>query len=171
MNSHYRMLLFHGFDDSNDRLKCPPNLKIALRTCIKSHARSLPDLKNKGLFPNDVLSEPISWDSACQFHEKLHGVSSSERIDFRCHMYSLQLTQGLYRQELCGKTMLPCLAVSLDGDMVVINIAGGREIRKENIHMESGLHATVAKHTIVSQLRSRVIFSPDNPMIAACIFI
>ena len=126
MNSHYRMLLFHGFDDSNDRLKCPPNLKIALRTCIKSHARSLPDLKNKGLFPNDVLSEPISWDSACQFHEKLHGVSSSERIDFRCHMYSLQLTQGLYRQELCGKTMLPCLAVSLDGDMVVINIAGGK---------------------------------------------
>jgi len=120
------MLLFHGFDDSNDRLKCPPNLKIALRTCIKSHARSLPDLKNKGLFPNDVLSEPISWDSACQFHEKLHGVSSSERIDFRCHMYSLQLTQGLYRQELCGKTMLPCLAVSLDGDMVVINIAGGK---------------------------------------------
>jgi hypothetical protein len=120
------MLLFHGFDDSNDQLKCPPNLKIALRTCIKSHARSLPHLKNSGLFPNDVLSEPISWNSACQLHKKLHCVSSGENIDFRCHMFSLQLTQGLYRQELCGKTTLPCLAVSLDGDMVVVNIAGGK---------------------------------------------
>jgi hypothetical protein len=120
------MLMYYGFDDLNDSLKCPPNLKITLRTCIKSHARSLPNLKNSGLFPNDVLSEPISWDSACELQKKLHGVSSGENIDFRCNMFSLQLTQGLYRQELCGKTMLPCLAASLDGDMVVVNIAGGK---------------------------------------------
>ncbi len=126
LNTAYRMLLYYGFDDSNDLLKCPPNLKIALRTCIKSHARCLPNLKNSGLFPNDVLSEPFSWDAACEFQKKLHGVSSVDKIDFRCNMFSLQLTQGLYRQELCGKTMLPCLALSLDGTMVVVNIAGGK---------------------------------------------
>jgi hypothetical protein len=126
LNTAYRMLLYYGFDDSNDLLKCPPNLKIALRTCIKSHARSLPNLKNSGLFPNDVLSEPFSWNVACELQKKLHGVSSGDNIDFRCNMFSLQLTQGLYRQELCGKTMLPCLALSLDGLMVVVNIAGGK---------------------------------------------
>lgn len=126
LNTAYRMLLFYGFDDSDDHLNCPPNLKIALRSCIRSHARSLPNLKNSGLFPNDVLSEPFSWNVACELQKTLHGVSSGDKIDFRCNMFSLQLTQGLYRQELCGKTMLPCLALSLDGLMVVVNIAGGK---------------------------------------------
>jgi hypothetical protein len=126
LNTHYRMLLFHGFDESNDQLKCPLNLKISLRTCIKSHARLLPNLKNRGLFPNDVLSEPISWGSSCQLQKKLHGVSIRENIDFGCNMFTLQLTQGLYRQQLCGQTSFPCLAASTDGDMVVVNVAGGK---------------------------------------------
>ena len=149
------MLLFHGFDESNDQLKCPLNLKISLRTCIKSHARLLPNLKNRGLFPNDVLSEPISWGSSCQLQKKLHGVSIRENIDFGCNMFTLQLTQGLYQQmAIWLLSMLP----------------EERQTRKGYIHMENALHATVAKLTIVFQLRSRAIFFPDNPMIPACIF-
>ena len=36
--------------------------------------------------------------------------------------------------------------------------------------MESGLHATLVKLTIVFQLRSGAIFFPDNSMIAVCFF-
>ena len=126
LNTHYRMLLFYGFDDSVEELRCPNNLKAALRTCIRAHARTLPQLKNQGMHPHEVLSEPIPWEATTLFHRQLHGVERKDDVAFEANMFSLQLTQGLYRQELCGKTSLPCLALAAEGDMVVVNIAGGK---------------------------------------------
>jgi hypothetical protein len=126
LNTHYRMLLFYGFDDTVPNLKCPDNLKAALRACIRAHARSLPQLKNQGMHPHEVLSEPIPWEATTLLHQQLHGVQRVDGVAFEANMFSLQLTQGLYRQQLCGFTSLPCLALAAEGDMVVVNIAGGK---------------------------------------------
>ena len=126
LNTHYRMLLFYGFDESVQELKCPDNLKAALRSCIRAHARSLPQLKNQGMHPHEVLSEPIPWEATTLLHQELHCVQRADGVAFEANMFSLELTQGLYRQQLCGFTSLPCLALAAEKDMVVVNISGGK---------------------------------------------
>ena len=82
----------------------PGALKRLLQMCIKAHKKKLPDLKNVGQHPSDLISNAMSWQECLDVNKLLHGVCSSDRIDFRLGAFALQLNQGLYRQERAGKT-------------------------------------------------------------------
>jgi len=97
------MLQHYGFSD-NEGEQMPSELKKLLLMCIKAHKKKLPDLKNMGLHPADLMSNAMSWEESMAVNKHMHGVCDSDRIDFNLGAFGLQLNQGLYRQERASKT-------------------------------------------------------------------
>ena len=98
------MLKHYGFSLDEEGLQMPAALKQLLLMCIKAHRMQLPDLKNVGLHPADLMSNAISWEECMDVNKYMHGVCVSNRIDFNLGAFGLQLSQGLYRQERASKT-------------------------------------------------------------------
>ena len=97
------MLQYYGFSEEDEM---PSALKKLLLMCIKAHKKKLPDLRNLGLHPAELMSNALSWDDCMEVNKHMHGVCASDRIDFNMGAFGLQLNQGLYRQERASKTGL-----------------------------------------------------------------
>ena len=97
------MLQHYGFSEE-EGLQMPAELKKLLLMCIKAHKKKLPDLKNLGLHPADLMSNAMSWEECMKVNKHMHGVCASDSIDFNLGAFGLQLNQGLYRQERASKT-------------------------------------------------------------------
>jgi len=98
------MLQHYGFSEDEEGLQMPAELKKLLLMCIKAHKKKLPDLKNLGLHPADLMSNAMSWEECMEVNKCMHNVCASDRIDFNLGAFGLQLNQGLYRQERASKT-------------------------------------------------------------------
>ena len=48
----FRMLMYHGFDDTDVLLKCPGSLRTELLRGIKAHKKSIPAKMNTGKHPS-----------------------------------------------------------------------------------------------------------------------
>ena len=157
------MLLYYGFDEGHSRLKCPPNLKKILLTCIKSHKRSLPALINEGRHPVSALSNAISWEANCDINHCLYSISGDERIDFKLHAFGLQLCQGLYRQEAAGKTGLACLMIGEVKNHMVINLSGGKSDPEGKSNYGKRFACNFLEpHNCLPTAIGRIIFSRDS---------
>ena len=97
------MLQYYGFSEEEGQ-QMPSALKKMLSMCIKAHKKKLPDLKNLGLHPADLMSNALSWEDCMEVNKHMHGVCASDKIDFNLGAFGLQLNQGLYRQERASKT-------------------------------------------------------------------
>ena len=97
------MLQHYGFSEEEGE-QMPSELKKLLLMCIKAHKKKLPDLKNVGLHPADLMSNAMSWEECMDVNKHMHGVCASDNIDFNLGAFGLQLNQGLYRQERASKT-------------------------------------------------------------------
>ena len=111
MSSVLGMLQHYGFSSDEDGLQMPDSLRSLLLMCIKTHKMKLPDLRNQDLHPHALMSNAISWEECMNVNKYMHGVGSKDNIDYRCHAFGLQLSQGLYRQERAGKTGALCVCV------------------------------------------------------------